>query len=135
MILGIGNDLVDIARIEKAIERHGDKFIERCFTPHERAKAQSRTDEKARLGTYAKRFAAKEACAKALGTGIAKGMHFRDFEMQNSDNGAPIMVLRNKAQDYLRRITPNGMEAHIHLSCTDDDRYAQAFVVIEARML
>ena len=134
MIVGIGNDLVETRRIAEAIARNGDKFLERCFTENERAKADSRSDEKVRIGTYAKRFATKEACAKALGTGIAGGITFQDFDITNNAAGAPELTLSGEALSKLKQLTPAGYHAHIHLSCTDDGAYAQAFVVIEARI-
>jgi holo-[acyl-carrier protein] synthase len=129
MILGIGSDLVDIRRIEKVIARHGDRFIHRIFTDIERAKADRRAT---RIDTYAKRFAAKEACSKALGTGFRKGVFFRDMGVVNLPSGRPTMQLTGGALDQLRRITPQGYEARIDVSLTDEYPIAQAFVVISA---
>jgi holo-[acyl-carrier protein] synthase len=129
MILGIGSDLVDIRRIEKVIARHGDRFIHRIFTEIERAKAERRAT---RIDTYAKRFAAKEACSKALGTGFRKGVFFRDMGVVNLPSGRPTMQLTGGALEQLRRITPQGYEARIDVSLTDEYPIAQAFVVISA---
>lgn len=129
MILGIGSDLVDIRRIEKVIARHGERFINRIFTDIERAKAERRAT---RIDTYAKRFAAKEACSKALGTGFRRGVFFRDMGVVNLPSGRPTMQLTGGALDQLRRITPKGCEARIDVSLTDEYPIAQAFVVISA---
>ena len=130
MILGIGSDISDVRRIAKVIERHGDRFIDRIFTPHERARAERRRN---RVETYAKRFAAKEACAKALGTGLRRGVFWRDMGVVNLPSGQPTLHLTGGAAERLSALTPNGLCAFIHLSMTDDPPYAQAFVVIEAR--
>jgi holo-[acyl-carrier protein] synthase len=129
MILGIGSDLVDIRRIEKVIARHGERFIGRIFTDIERAKAERRAT---RIDTYAKRFAAKEACSKALGTGFRRGVFFKDMGVVNLPSGRPTMQLTGGALDQLRRITPKGCEARIDVSLTDEYPIAQAFVVISA---
>jgi holo-[acyl-carrier protein] synthase len=129
MILGIGSDLVDIRRIEKVLERHGERFIGRIFTDIERAKAERRAT---RIDTYAKRFAAKEACSKALGTGFRRGVFFRDMGVVNLPSGRPTMQLTGGALEQLRRITPEGYEARIDVSLTDEYPLAQAFVVISA---
>jgi len=129
MILGIGSDLVDIRRIEKVIARHGERFLNRIFTDIERAKAERRA---ARIDTYAKRFAAKEACSKALGTGFRRGVFFRDMGVVNLPSGRPTMQLTGGALAQLLRITPAGYEARIDLSLTDEYPIAQAFVVISA---
>lgn len=129
MILGIGSDLVDIRRIEKVIARHGERFIGRIFTDIERAKAERRAT---RIDTYAKRFAAKEACSKALGTGFRRGVFFKDMGVVNLPSGRPAMQLTGGALDQLRRITPAGYEARIDVSLTDEYPIAQAFVVISA---
>jgi holo-[acyl-carrier protein] synthase len=129
MILGIGSDLCDIRRIEKVIERHGDRFLDRVFTPVERAKAERRA---ARIETYAKRFAAKEACAKALGTGFRRGVFFRDLGVVNLPSGRPTMALTGGALARLQDIIPKGLEARIDVSITDEYPMAQAFVVISA---
>lgn len=130
MILGIGSDLCDIRRIEKVLERHGERFIARVFTPVERAKAERRAG---RVDTYAKRFAAKEACAKALGTGFRRGVFFRDLGVVNLPSGRPTMALTGGALARLQAITPGGMEARIDVSLTDEWPFAQAFVVISAQ--
>jgi len=129
MILGIGSDLVDIRRIEKTIARHGDRFIARVFTDAERAKAEKRA---ARIETYAKRFAAKEACAKALGTGFRRGVFFRDMGVVNLRSGRPTMELTGGALTRLQEITPEGCEARIDVSLTDEYPIAQAIVIISA---
>ena len=129
MIIGLGSDLIDIRRIEKSLERHGERFVSRIFTDVERRKSDGR---RARAASYAKRFAAKEACAKALGTGIARGVYWRDMGVVNLPGGKPTMQLTNGAAIQLERMLPAGMRASIHLTITDDDPLAQAFVVIEA---
>jgi holo-[acyl-carrier protein] synthase len=129
MIIGIGSDLIDIRRIEKTLERHGQRFIDRVYTPVEQAKSERR---KQRAASYAKRFAAKEACAKALGTGLAQGVFWRDMGVVNLPSGAPTMKLANGAADRLNAITPSGHASRIHLTITDDFPLAQAFVIIEA---
>jgi holo-[acyl-carrier protein] synthase len=131
MILGLGSDICDIRRIEHALERFGDRFLERVFTEAERKRAERRNGRN-RAGTYAKRFAAKEACAKALGTGLRGGVFWRDMGVVNLRSGAPTMALTGGAAKRLAAITPVGFHARIHLSLTDDHPYAQAFVVIEA---
>jgi holo-[acyl-carrier protein] synthase len=129
VILGIGSDLVDIARIEGVIARHGERFLARIFTDHERARAQ----RKAHAGaTYAKRFAAKEACAKALGTGLRGGVFWRDMGVVNLSSGRPTMRLTGGALERLEAITPAGFQARIDLTITDEGPLAQAFVVISA---
>ena len=129
MILGIGSDLCDVGRIEKVIERHGERFIARIFTPAERARAGRRAHPAA---TYAKRFAAKEACAKALGTGLRKGVFWRDMGVVNLPSGRPTLKLSGGALARLKAITPEGFEARIDLTITDEGPMAQAFVVISA---
>lgn len=129
MIIGIGSDLIDISRIEKTILQYGDRFIQRIYTDIERKKAASRADS---VPTYAKRFAAKEACSKALGTGIRQGVFFRDMGVVNLPSGQPTMALTGGALEQLQSMTPPGMKTRIHLSITDDYPLAQAFVVIEA---
>jgi holo-[acyl-carrier protein] synthase len=130
MILGIGSDLIDIRRIERALERHGERFVARLYTPHERERAERRPNQRA--ATYAKRFAAKEACAKALGTGIRRGVYWRDMGVANLRSGQPTMVLTNGAAARLAEILPHGYRAIVHVSLTDDFPLAQAFVVISA---
>jgi holo-[acyl-carrier protein] synthase len=129
MILGIGSDLIDIRRIQRSIERHGERFLARVYTDLERARADGRG---ARYASYAKRFAAKEACAKALGTGISGGVFFRDMGVVNLPGGRPTLALTDGAAARLAAMTPPGMRAVVHLTITDDFPLAQAFVVIEA---
>lgn len=128
MILGLGNDIVDIRRVEKTLERYGERFIRRIFTDIEIAKSERRAQ---RAASYAKRFAAKEACSKALGTGFRKQVFWRDMGVVNLPSGRPTMVLSNGAKAQLDRLTPAGHEARIHLTITDDFPYAQAIVMIE----
>lgn len=133
MILGIGSDLIDIRRIEKTIARHGERFLSRIYTPSERARAERRAmSHKMVVATYAKRFAAKEACAKALGTGIRRGVFWRDMGVVNLPGGRPTLELTGGAEARLTAMTPPGHEARIDLSITDDWPLAQAFVVISA---
>ena len=129
MIIGIGSDLIDIRRIEKSLERHGQRFVQRIYTEVEPAKSEKRA---ARAASYAKRFAAKEACAKALGTGMSWGVYWRDLGVVNLPSGKPTMKLTNGAARVLERLVPAGMKPHIHLTITDDGGMAQAFVIIEA---
>ncbi|GGC44971.1 holo-[acyl-carrier-protein] synthase [Siccirubricoccus deserti] len=131
MILGIGNDTVDIRRIEQTIARHGERFISRVFTPLERAKAERRT-ERIRAATYAKRFAAKEAASKALGTGFRAGVFFRDLGVVNLKSGQPTLQLTGGAAARLARLVPAGYEARIDLTMTDEYPYASAVVIISA---
>lgn len=133
MIIGIGSDLIDITRIEKVIGRHGDRFLDRIFTDAERAKAERRAkSSKMVWATYAKRFAAKEACSKALGTGIRQGVWWRDMGVINLPGGRPTMKLTGGALARLESLTPEGFEARIDLTITDDWPLAQAFVIISA---
>ena len=129
MIIGIGNDLIDIRRVEKTLERFGDRFVERIFTDIERRKSEGR---RMRAASYAKRFAAKEACSKALGTGFRRGVFWRDMGVVNMRGGQPTMALTGGALLRLNEITPQGMEPVIHLTITDDHPLAQAFVIISA---
>ena len=129
MIIGIGSDLCDIRRIEETLGKFGDRFVARCFTEIERRRSDRRAG---RAASYAKRFAAKEACAKALGTGLSRGVFWRDMGVVNARSGQPTMVLTGGAAERLLAITPAGRRPAIHLSLTDDFPYAQAFVVIEA---
>ncbi|MCO6418910.1 holo-ACP synthase [Siccirubricoccus sp. KC 17139] len=131
MILGLGNDTVDIRRIEQTIARHGDRFLERVFTPLERAKAERRT-ERIRAATYAKRFAAKEAASKALGTGFRAGVFFRDLGVVNLKSGQPTMVFTGGAAARLAGLVPPGMTPRIDLTMTDEYPYANAVVIISA---
>ena len=129
MILGLGSDLSDIRRVQASLDRFGERFTNRCFTEIERARSERKPD---RAASYAKRFAAKEACAKALGTGMRRGVFWRDMGVVNMRSGQPTMALTNGALKRLEEITPPGMKAVIHLTLTDDHPYAQAFVIIEA---
>ena len=129
MILGIGSDLVDVRRIEEVLSRHGERFIARVFTAVERATAERRAN---RIETYAKRFAAKEACAKALGTGFRAGVFFRDLGVVNLPSGRPTMKLSGGAKARLEAITPPGFEARIEITLTDEGPLAQALVIISA---
>jgi holo-[acyl-carrier protein] synthase len=132
MILGIGSDIIDIRRIEKTLARFGDRFIQRIYTDREQARAERRPDQRA--ATYAKRFAAKEACAKALGTGLKQGVFWRDMGVANLPSGQPTMRLTGGAARRLERLTPPGHVAHIHVSLTDDYPLAVAFVIISAEL-
>ena len=132
MILGIGTDLANIERIQAVLDRHGDRFRNRVFTEQEQAKASRRLDE---AGIYAKRWAAKEACSKALGTGLRMGIAWRDMAASNLATGQPVMTLTGWAAQRLADMTPDGHQAIVHVTLTDDHPWAQAFVVIEARRL
>ena len=132
MILGIGTDLANIDRIQGVLSRHGDRFRNRVFTEIEQAKASRRKDE---AGTYAKRWAAKEACSKALGTGLRMGIAWRDMSVTNLSSGQPVMEVTGWAKNRLDEMTPSDHEAVVHVSLTDDHPWAQAYVVIEARPL
>ena len=129
MIIGIGSDLIDIRRVEKSLERFGERFTNRCFTEIERQKSDRR---KNRAASYAKRFAAKEACSKALGTGLAQGVFWKDMGVVNLPGGKPTMKLTGGAAARLEQMLPAGHEARIHITITDDFPLAQAFVIIEA---
>ncbi len=129
MIIGIGNDIIDIRRVERTLERFGDRFTDRVFTEVERAKSDRR---RLRAASYAKRFAAKEACSKALGTGLRKGVFWRDMGVVNLPGGKPTMRLTGGAKARLESMVPDGMAVEIHLTITDDFPQAQAFVIIEA---
>src|SRR6476660_5181000 len=131
MIVGIGSDLCNVERIQKSLDRWGDKFLNRVFTEVERARAASRPHTTA--GTLAKRFAAKEAFSKAVGTGFKRGVFMKDIGVINARSGAPTLALSGGAAARLAEITPAGYEAIVHLTLTDDHPWAQAFVVIEAR--
>ncbi|MBO9436049.1 holo-ACP synthase [Ruegeria sp. R13_0] len=132
MILGVGTDLANIERIQRTLDRFGDRFRNRVFTETEKRKAERRHDT---AGTYAKRWAAKEACSKALGTGLRMGIAWKDMAVSNLHTGQPVMHVTGWAADRLRQMTPEGHEAIIHVTLTDDHPWAQAFVVIEARPL
>ena len=129
MIIGIGSDLCDIRRIQNSLDRFGTRFTERLFTDIEKARSERKND---RAASYAKRFAAKEACAKALGTGMRRGVFWKDMGVVNLRSGRPTLALTGGAAERLAEITPEGRTAVIHLSLTDDIPYAQAFVIIEA---
>ena len=132
MILGTGSDLMDIRRIEKTLERFGERFINRCFSAVEIAKAERRRAAGTHIATYAKRFAAKEACSKALGTGFSNGVYMRDISVENDAWGRPTLHLTNGAALRLQQMTPSGKTAQIHLTLTDEPPLAQASVIIEA---
>ncbi|OUR75670.1 holo-ACP synthase [Alphaproteobacteria bacterium 46_93_T64] len=129
MIIGLGNDIIDIRRIEKTVERFGERFINRIYTEIEITKSDRRYN---RIESYAKRYAAKEACSKALGTGFRKGVFWKDMGVVNLPSGRPTMKLTGGALERLKSITPDGMEAVIHLTITDEPPQAQALVLIEA---
>jgi len=132
MIIGLGNDLIDIRRVEKTLARHGKRFTSRIFTDVEQIKSDKRLN---RAASYAKRFAAKEACAKALGTGLSRGVFWRDMGVVNLPGGKPTLALTGGAAKRLAEITPAGHEADIHLTITDDFPLAQAIVIIYARAI
>ncbi|NNF79698.1 MAG: holo-ACP synthase [Rhizobiales bacterium] len=129
MILGLGSDLIDIRRIEKTLDRFGERFINRVFTEVEQKKSDRRS---ARAASYAKRFAAKEACSKALGTGFRKGVFWRDMGVVNEPSGRPTMLLTGAAGAHLAGMMPAGCQPKVHITITDDFPWAQAFVIIEA---
>ncbi|MEP7172902.1 MAG: holo-ACP synthase [Aestuariivirga sp.] len=129
MIIGLGNDMVDIRRIEQTLERYGSRFVARIFTDIEQKKSDRRAQ---RAASYAKRFAAKEACSKALGTGFRRGVFWKDMGVVNEPSGRPTLHLTGGAKEQLERITPAGHTARIQLTITDDFPYAQAVVIIEA---
>jgi holo-[acyl-carrier protein] synthase len=129
MIIGLGNDIVDIRRIEKTLENFGDRFINRIFTEVEKRKAEKRAE---RAATYAKRFAAKEACSKALGTGFNQGVFWKDLGVVNEPSGKPTMMLTGGAAERLQEMVPPGRSVKVHLTMTDEYPYAQAIVIIEA---
>jgi len=129
VIIGLGSDIVDARRIEQTLKRHGDRFLDRIFTPVERAKADGRAN---RIETYAKRFAAKEACSKALGTGFRAGVFWRDMGVVNLPSGRPTMHLTGGALKRLQAITPVGCSARIDITLTDEGPMAQALVIITA---
>jgi len=130
MIIGLGSDLCNIERIEKALGRHGERFEQRCFTEVERAKAARRPFTRA--GTFAKRFAAKEAFSKAVGTGFSRGVFMKDIGVVNAPSGAPTLALTGGAAERLAQMTPAGHRIAIHVTLTDDHPWAQAFVILEA---
>ena len=132
MIIGTGSDLIDIRRVEKVLERHGERFIKRCFTDVEIAKAERRRGAGTHIATYAKRFAAKEACSKALGTGFSQGVYMKDIGVVNDASGRPTLALTGVALERLNAMMPPGKAPKIHLTLTDEPPLAQAFVMIEA---
>lgn len=132
MIIGTGNDTIDIRRIEKALARFGNRFAQRCFTPEEQAKAKRREGAGTHIDTYAKRFAAKEACAKALGTGFSQGVFMKDIGVVNEPSGKPGLHLTGGAKARLDALTPPGKKPVLHLTLTDEKTHASAFVIIEA---
>tara|TARA_A100001037_G_scaffold303374_1_gene337201 strand:- start:5272 stop:5679 length:408 start_codon:yes stop_codon:yes gene_type:complete len=132
MVIGMGSDLIDIRRIEKVLERFGDRFVERIFTEHERKKSEGHVN---RAALYARRFAAKEACAKALGTGFRQGVFWRDLGVTSLPSGKPLMELTGGALSRLNELIPDGMQPHIELTITDEPPLAQAIVLISARPL
>ena len=129
MIIGLGSDLCDIRRIQSVLDRFGERFTNRIFTPTERTRSDRKPD---RAASYAKRFAAKEACSKALGTGFRQGVFWRDMGVANLKTGQPTLILTGGAAARLAKMLPAGMTGHVHLTMTDDHPYAQAFVIIEA---
>jgi holo-[acyl-carrier protein] synthase len=129
MVIGLGNDIIDIRRIERSLERFGERFINRLFTEKERERSERKVN---RAASYAKRFAAKEACSKALGTGFRRGVYWRDMGVSNLASGKPTMILTGGAQQRLQEITPDGHVAQIDLTLTDDFPQAQAIVLITA---
>lgn len=129
MIIGLGNDICEIAHMQRTLDRFGERFTHRCFTEIERAKSDRR---RMRAASYAKRFAAKEACAKALGTGLSRGVYWRDMGVVNLPGGKPTLKLTGGAAKRLASLVPAGHDAHIHVTITDDNGMAQAFVIIEA---
>ncbi|MCB1518559.1 MAG: holo-ACP synthase [Hyphomicrobiaceae bacterium] len=129
MIIGLGNDISEIHRVQAVLDKYGERFTHRCFTEIERLKSDRRAE---RAASYAKRFAAKEACAKALGTGMSHGVFWRDMGVVNLPSGKPTMALTGGAAKVLDYIVPEGHKPHIHVSITDDAGLAQAFVIIEA---
>lgn len=132
MIIGIGSDVIDSNRVGKVLERYGERFTNRCFTPEERAKAERRREAGTHIATYAKRFAAKEAMSKALGTGFSHGVFMKDMGVVNDYAGKPSFILAGGALERLQSMIPAGKTANIHLTLTDDPPIVQAFVIIEA---
>jgi len=133
MILGIGSDIVDITRVERTLERFGERFVARCFTDAEREISERRSVNGGRVASYAKRYAAKEACAKALGTGLSRGVFWREIGVENDAHGRPCLRLSGGALARLQDMLPDGMAADVHLSLSDEPPMAQAFVIISAR--
>lgn len=133
MIIGTGSDIIDIRRVEKVMRRFEARFINRCFTPEEITKAERRRPGGTHIATYAKRFAAKEACSKAHGTGFAQGVYMRDIGVVNEPSGRPSLKLTGGAMLRLQALLPSGFIPHIHLTLTDEPPLAMAYVIIEAR--
>ena len=133
MIIGTGSDVIDIRRVEKVMARFEQRFIARCFTDVEKAKAERRRGAGTHIDTYAKRFAAKEACSKALGTGFSQGVYMKDIGVVNDPSGRPPLELTGGAKEKLHAMVPEGMKPVIHLTLTDEPPLAQAFVIIEAQ--
>ena len=131
MIIGIGTDLVDISRIEQAVRRHGERFEDKCFTAYERARGNAMNEDR-RMAFYAKRFAAKEACAKAMGTGFTGAFSLRDIGVEEDAAGRPFLVLAETAQTALKALIPQGYSPRLHLSLSDEKHYAHAYVILEA---
>ena len=131
MIIGVGSDLIDIRRIERTLQRFGIRFIQRCFSPEEISKAERRRAAGTHIATYAKRFAAKEACSKALGTGFTNGVYMRDIAVINDAAGKPMLRLSGGAEKRLYHMVPEGKQANIHLTLSDEPPLAQAQVIIE----
>ncbi len=132
MIIGIGHDTTDISRIEKLLDTQGERFIQRCFTPTEIKRAERLRDVRRHVSVYAKRFAAKEAVSKALGTGFSQGVFMKDIGVDNNKSGQPFLTLTNGAREKLDSLTPKGFQAHLHLTLTDEPPMADAMVIIEA---
>ena len=132
MIIGTGSDLIDIRRVEKTLARFGERFIQRCFTPEEIAKAERRREAGTHIATYAKRFAAKEACSKALGTGFSNGVFMKDIGVINDPLGRPALKLTGGALKRLQSLTPAGTKAVLHVTLTDEPPLASVSVIIEA---
>lgn len=135
MIIGIGQDITNIERIEYMLSRYGERFEKRCFSEGERAKARSRVGARRNntmASTYAKRYAAKEACAKALGTGLARGVFWKDMEVSNLPSGQPVITLHGNAKARAQALTPEGMQTQLHITLSDDYPHASAVVMIEA---
>jgi len=129
MILGLGSDIVEIERIEDLLDRQGERFLERIFTPREQQKAQQSSRPAA---SFAKRFAAKEACSKALGTGLSKGLSWKEMEVTNLSSGQPQLTLSHKAEEQLKQLVTEGFKPKIHISLSDTEHYAEAVVIISA---
>ena len=132
MIIGLGEDLVEISRIERLISEKGDRFLNKCFTPDEMQAGRNHDHEPRRIAYFAKRFAAKEACLKALGTGMRQGLGWHDMAIGNDDLGRPVLKVQDGVADRLAYLTPEGMSAHIHITLSDEAGLAKATVILEA---